>query len=85
MRQSGVNGKLAVAALLIVLGVAAFAYEGLLYATHRGDWEGGGLHADGVAAKRVPMPLIIGAVALVGGLAVLFVATESVHRTPAAP
>lgn len=63
------------AVALIVLGIVAFAYTGVRYA------EGRGLAS---APRRVPMSPIVGVVALVSGLAVLFVSTESPHRFPSA-
>jgi hypothetical protein len=79
------NRKVVVAALLIALGVVAFAYEGLLYATRRGDWEPGGPRAGSAASRHVPVPPVLGALSLVGGMALLFIASESVRRAPSLP
>lgn len=80
MRRPLRNRKLAMGCFFIAIGVIAFAYEGLIYATHRIDGEIEGARVRSVPSGHDPVPPIVGALSFVGGLAVLFVTTASAHR-----
>ena len=58
---------------LIILGVVAFAYEGITYTTREKVIDIGPLQATVDKEKTIPLPPIVGAVALVGGIALLLV------------
>jgi uncharacterized membrane protein len=58
--------------LLIVLGVIALAYQGITYTTHKKVLDIGPLQATKEEHKTIPLPPIVGGVALVGGIALLF-------------
>ncbi len=54
--------------LLIVLGVLALAYQGITYVTQEEVVDVGPLKATVERERTVPLPPILGAAALVGGL-----------------
>ena len=58
--------------LLIVLGVVALVYQGITYTTRETVIDIGPLHATADRQKTLPLPPIIGFVALAGGLALVF-------------
>jgi hypothetical protein len=62
---------LLIAALLIVLGIAAFAYQGISYRTRDKVVDLGPIQVTAERTRTIPMPPILGAVAIVGGIALL--------------
>jgi uncharacterized membrane protein HdeD (DUF308 family) len=58
--------------LLIVLGVIALAYQGITYTTQKKVIDVGPIHATKDEHNTIPLPPIVGAIALVGGIALLF-------------
>jgi hypothetical protein len=54
--------------VLIVLGVIAFAYQGITYTTHKKVVDIGPIQATKTEHKTIPLPPIFGGVALVGGI-----------------
>ena len=67
MKQSTI-----LAILLIVLGVAAFAYQGITYKTREKAVDMGPLQVTTEQTKHIPIPPIVGALAIIGGAALLF-------------
>jgi uncharacterized membrane protein len=68
--------------VLIVLGVAGMAYQGITYTTREKVLDIGGLHVTAETKKTIPIPLIVGGVVLAGGIAVVVVASrKSATRT----
>ena len=61
---------------LIILGVVAFAYQGITYTTQEKVIDIGPLKATVEKEKTIPLPPIVGAVALVGGIALLIVGAK---------
>jgi hypothetical protein len=57
--------------LLIVLGVFALAYEGITYTKTERVVDLGPLKVDAKREKTIPLPPILGALSLVGGVALL--------------
>jgi drug/metabolite transporter (DMT)-like permease len=57
--------------VLIVLGVIALAWGGFTYTTRQTVVDVGPIHASRDKKHDVPLPPILGAVALVGGVALL--------------
>ena len=57
--------------LLIVLGVAAFAFQGITYTTREKVIDLGPIQATAEQKKTIPLPPILGAIALVGGIVLL--------------
>ena len=74
------NPKTVLAAILIVLGIVAFAYQGITYTTRGRDVNIGPLHMTTEHEHHVPLPPILGAIALVGGIALLLVDRRSLGR-----
>jgi len=58
--------------LLIVLGLIALAYQGISYTTQKKVLDIGPIQATKEEHKTIPLPPIIGAVALIGGVVLLF-------------
>ena len=54
--------------ILIVLGVAAFAYQGITYTKREKVLDLGPIEATAEKERTIPIPPIVGAVALVGGI-----------------
>ena len=59
--------------LLVLLGVAALAYQGFTYTTRDTVIDIGPIHATAEHQKTVPLPPVLGALAVVGGVALLVV------------
>jgi hypothetical protein len=57
--------------ILIVLGVVSLAYQGITYTTHKKVLDIGPLQATKEEHKTIPLPPILGGVALVGGVVLL--------------
>jgi hypothetical protein len=65
------NTNKLVAIILIVIGVIALAYQGITFTTREKDVDLGPLQISHSERHTVPLGPIVGAVALVGGLALL--------------
>ncbi len=57
--------------LLIALGVIALAYEGITYTTKRTVVDVGPVEVQAEEQRRIPLPPILGAVAIAGGIVLL--------------
>jgi uncharacterized membrane protein len=58
---------------LILLGVVAFAYQGITYTTRENVIDLGPLQATVDKKETIPLPPLVGGLALVGGIALLIV------------
>ena len=58
---------------LIILGVLALAYQGITYTTREKVIDLGPLKASVDKEKNIPLPPIVGALALAGGVALVIV------------
>jgi hypothetical protein len=58
---------------LIILGVLALAYQGITYTTREKVIDLGPLQASVDKKKSIPLPPIVGAVALAGGVVLVIV------------
>ena len=65
------KGKMLVGVILIVLGGLALAYQGITYTTKETVVDIGPLEVEKENTKTSPVPPILGAVALVAGLAIV--------------
>ena len=61
-----------VGAVLIILGVLALAYQGITYTTREKIIDLGPIKASVDKEKSIPLPPIIGALALAGGVVLVF-------------
>ena len=62
--------------LLVVLGVIALAYQGISYTTHKKVLDLGPIQATKEEHKTIPLPPILGGIALIGGVALLLSGTK---------
>ena len=60
-----------VGVLLIVLGLAALAYQGIRYTSHETVIDIGPIHATADREKTLPLPPLVGIAAVAGGVALL--------------
>jgi len=56
---------------LIALGIISLAYQGITYTTHERVLDIGPVHATAEQHKTIPLPPILGGLALVGGVVLL--------------
>ena len=59
------------AAILIVIGIVSFGYQGITYTTREKVVDIGPLTVTTDKTETIPLPPIIGAIALVGGVVLL--------------
>jgi uncharacterized membrane protein HdeD (DUF308 family) len=57
--------------VLVVIGLLALAYQGFTYTTHKRVLDMGPIHATREEHHTVPLPPILGALALIGGIVVI--------------
>ena len=65
------SGKSILGIALVVLGVLALAYQGFSYTVPKKAVDVGPVHVTKDEKHTVPLPPIVGALALIGGIAVL--------------
>jgi hypothetical protein len=68
--------KIIIAIILIALGIAAFAYQGITYTTREKVVDIGPIQMTADKTKTIPLPPILGAIALVGGIVLLVVGSR---------
>jgi hypothetical protein len=62
--------------LMIVLGVCALAYQGFSYKSEEKILDIGPIQATRETTKTIPLPPIVGALALIGGIGVVVLASR---------
>lgn len=65
-----------IAIILIALGIVAFAYQGITYTTREKVVDIGPIQMTAEKTKSIPLPPIVGAIALVGGIVLLVVGSR---------
>ena len=65
------KANILLAVILIVIGVAALGYQGFSYTTREKVVDIGPLTMTADKTRTIPLPPIVGALALVGGIALL--------------
>ena len=70
--------KIIIAIILIALGIAALAYQGITYTTREKVVDIGPIQMTAEKTKTIPLPPILGAIALVGGIVLLVVGGRKV-------
>jgi flagellar basal body-associated protein FliL len=68
--------KLIITIILIALGIAALAYQGITYTTREKVVDIGPIHVTAEKTNTLPMMPIVGVIALVGGIVLLVVGTK---------
>jgi uncharacterized membrane protein len=58
--------------ILIILGVLALAYQGIRYTTQEKLIDIGPLKVTSTEKKNIPLPPVVGGVAIVAGIALVF-------------
>ncbi len=66
-----------IAIMLIALGLVAFGYQGFTYTTRENVVDVGPLKVTAETTKTFPLPPIVGAIALVGGIVLLVVGRKN--------
>jgi uncharacterized membrane protein HdeD (DUF308 family) len=64
--------------VLIVIGIIALAYQGITYTTHKKVLDIGPIQATKEEHHTVPLPPIVGVVALIGGVLIIASGRRSV-------
>ena len=67
------NPKMIIAIILIAVGILAFAYQGITYTTREKAVDIGPIHVTTERTRTIPLPPIVGAIALAGGIVLLIV------------
>jgi len=57
--------------VLIVIGIISLAFHGITYTTHKKVLDIGSLHATTEEKKTIPLPPLLGGIALVGGISLI--------------
>jgi uncharacterized membrane protein HdeD (DUF308 family) len=65
------SGKSVLGIALIILGIIALAYQGFTYTTQKKVVDLGPLQATKEEHHTVPLPPILGAIALIGGIVLI--------------
>jgi hypothetical protein len=65
------SGVLIVAVILIAIGVVSLAYQGITYTTREKVLEVGPIKATAEKKKTLPLPPVLGGLALAGGVVLL--------------
>jgi hypothetical protein len=65
-----------IAIILIALGIVAFAYQGITYTTREKVVDIGPIQMTADKTKTIPLPPVVGAIALVGGIVLLVVGSR---------
>ena len=63
--------RIIIAIVLIVLGIAALAYQGITYTTREKVVDIGPIQMTAEKSKTIPLPPILGGLALAGGIVLL--------------
>jgi hypothetical protein len=66
MKSAGIVGV-----VLIVLGLAALAYQGITYTSRETVLDIGPVHATADRQRTIPLPPVVGALAVIGGVVLL--------------
>ena len=65
-----------IAIILIIIGIVAFGYQGITYTTKEKVVDLGPLQMTAETTKTLPLPPIVGAITLVGGIVLLLAGTR---------
>ncbi len=70
------SGVMIIAIVLIVIGVVSLAYQGITYTTREKIIDIGPIKATADREKTIPLPPLLGGLALAGGVILLVVAAR---------
>ena len=66
------GGRTVLGIVLLVVGIIALGYQGITYTTQKKVVDLGPIQATKEEHHTIPLPPVVGAIALIGGLVVLF-------------
>jgi hypothetical protein len=66
------SGRTILGIVLLVVGIIALGYQGVSYTTQKKVVDLGPIQATKEEHHNIPIPPVVGAIALIGGLVVLF-------------
>ena len=75
-RRSEIKTYTLTGIILIVIGIVAFAYQGITYTTREKVVDIGPIRMTAEKTKTLPLPPILGGIALVGGIVLLVVGSR---------
>jgi len=70
-KVSDMNARTLLAIILIAVGIVAFAYQGITYTTREKAVDLGPVHVTTERTRTLPLPPIVGAITLIGGIVLL--------------
>jgi hypothetical protein len=62
--------------ILIVVGIVAFAYQGITYTTRENVVDIGPIHMTAEKTKTIPLTPVVGAIAIVGGIVLVVMGSK---------
>lgn len=65
------NTLTVIGVILIVLGIVAFAYQGITYTTREKAIDLGPIQVTAEKTRTIPLPPVVGAITLIGGIALV--------------
>jgi len=71
------GGRAFLGVALIAIGVIALVYQGFTYTTHKKVLDIGPIQATKEEHKTIPLPPIVGGIAVVGGIALLLAGSKN--------
>lgn len=71
------NGRTMIALVLVIIGILALVYQGFSYTTQKKVLDVGPIQATKEEHHTVPLPPVLGVIALVGGILVLVTGRRS--------
>jgi flagellar basal body-associated protein FliL len=77
-KRGSMRPKIIIAIILIALGIAALAYQGITYTTREKVVDLGPIQMTAEKSKTIPLPPILGAIAIAGGIVLLVVGGRKV-------
>jgi uncharacterized membrane protein YiaA len=72
-RRSEMKTNTVIAIILIVVGILAFAYQGITYTSKEKVVDLGPVQVTAEKTRTFPLPPIVGGIALVGGIVLLLI------------
>ncbi len=76
LERNGMKTSTFLGLFLIVVGIVAFAYQGITYKTREKVVDIGSVHITAEKTNTIPLPPIAGAVALMGGIVLLVMGSK---------
>lgn len=77
LEKQGMNGRTMIALVLVIIGILALVYQGFSYTTQKKVLDVGPIQATKEEHHSVPLPPVLGVIALVGGILVLVTGRRS--------